>query len=236
MENLPHVINHSNVLSTSQSPKQLPAKKGSLSGGVMTYKDFIRRMKEKGYTASQFPVLIRSFCDYIKTFPVKKGTIGKILELACPDNTIISVCGKTHEGGCEREYSAELECWGNDDRRPFQNLHHSTQPTRNYNIITEIVVTKILRKEDKNNPKIQELLKCTNSLLEIIGSDNTCEYPMWAGIYKFFSRDFLNNSFNLYSGEKMIFYAINPDIDIDETILTMKVDILKVVRGLTMGC
>lgn len=203
--------------------------------GAITYKDFIRRMKEKGYTASQFPVLIRSFCDYIKTFPVKKGTIGKILELACPDNTIISVCGKNQEDGSEREYSAELECWSDDDRRPFQNLRHLIEPTRNYHIITEIIVTKILQKEsDNNDPKIHKLLDCINPILKIIGSNNTCEYPIWSGAYKFFSGDFLNNSFNLYSGEKMIFYAIDPDIDIDETILTMRVDILKQVRGLTM--
>ena len=202
-------------------------------GVVMTYKDFIRRMEEKGYTISRFPVLIRSLCDYVKTFPVKKGTIGKILELTCPDNTIISACGKTHEGGCKREYSIELECWSDDDRRPFQNLYHSMPLTQDYHVVAEIAITKILQKEPDNND--QKITKCVNPVLKIIGSDNACEYPMWSGIYKFIDRDFLNNSFNLYYGEKMIFYAVNPDIDIDETILTMKVDIFKQVRCLTMG-
>lgn len=47
-------------------------------GGVITYRDFIRIMEEEGYIISKFPVSIRN--PHIKTFPIKKGTIGKIIE------------------------------------------------------------------------------------------------------------------------------------------------------------
>lgn len=195
-------------------------------GGMITYKDFIRLIESRGYTISNYPVTIDKSSHIVKTFPVKKETIGKVLELTCPENTIFSACGNNHEGGCEREYSVDIKCFGDDNTEPFQSLHHSTPLTKDYHVVSEIITTKILQKEpDKDNPQIQEWAKYVNPMLKIIGSENSCEYPMWNGVYKLFSKDFLNNSFNLYSGEKIIFYLVNPDIDIVYTKFNMKVDI-----------
>lgn len=164
----------------------------------------------------------------ITTFPVKIKSIGKILILECPNNQIISACGITHEGGCQKLYSIDIKCLNNENKQPFQNLHYPVIITNNYHIVAEIVVTKLLTKEaDKGNATLQNWLENTNPILRAVAITNSFEYLMWNGVYKFFSKEFLNTSFNLYPNEKMIFYAINPDMDITKIKFELKADILE---------
>lgn len=182
-------------------------------------------MKGRGYILKS-PITIDESNPNIKTFPVKKDTIGKFLEFSCPNNTIISACGKTHPGDCNGSYySVNIKCFNEDNEESFQRDSYQSIPlTPDSQIVAEIIVTKILQKElDKN---VQENSEINNAILKIIGSENPYEYPMRSGVYKFLSRDFLERSFNLHSNEKMIFYAINPDNDIIKTKLQMKVDVL----------
>lgn len=199
---------------------------------MIPYKDFIKLMEERGYTYKN-QMTIGKYDSNIKVFPVKEQTIGKALEFQCPNNTIISVCGK--DLGCNNSYSCDIKFFDQDNKEAFQDLHYSIALTEDYHITMELVVTKVLQKSlDQNDSGIQKYVHVVNPILKIINSNNPREYPMWSGIYKLFSDNninndhiFLNNSFNLYAGEKMIFYAINPDIDIETVKFNMKVDVLE---------
>lgn len=202
---------------------------------MISYKEFIDLMKGRGYILKN-PIIINESSPNIQTFLVKKDTIGKFLEFSCPNNTIISACGKTHPGGCNGSYySVNIKCFNKDDEESFQGDSYQSIPlTPDSQIVAEIIVTKILQKElDKNDPKVQESSQINNAILKIIGSENPYEYPMRSGVYKFISRDFLERSFNLHSNEKMIFYAINPNIDITKIRFNLKADILEYNRGIT---
>lgn len=194
---------------------------------MILYKDYIKLMKERGYTHNGIST-VYEYNPNIKTFSVKNQSVGKVLEFQCPNNTIISACGNTHKEGCPNSYSINIRCLNEDNKEPFQDLHCSTRITDNFHVIAELVVTKILTKEpDKNNLVMQKWLEDTNPVLKAVGIENSCEHMMWYGVYKLFSKEFLNTSFNLYSNEKMIFYVVNPDIDITKVKFGLKVDILE---------
>ena len=196
---------------------------------MITYKDFIKRMEERGYyLKNKVPVPLHEDDFVAKTFIVEKGSTCKILEITCPDNSIIATCGKTHEGGCDRVYDCYIKCFDESGKEPFQGLHHSTKITNQYHILAELVVTKILTKDpDTTNIVMKEWLESTNPILRVVGIDNPREYTMWYGAYKFFSEKFLETSLNLYPGEKMVFYVTNPDIDIINVKFKLNVDILE---------
>lgn len=195
---------------------------------MITYKDYIKRMEDKGYIyKNNSPILIDESNPIIKTFTVKKGSIGKILELQCPNNSVISACGKTHEEGCEKLYFCDIKCFNDNNDEPFQDLHYSTQ-LQDKHAVAEIITTKILKKEpDKNHTKVKEWSEFVNPILKMIGSDDPHEHVMWFGVYKLFRTDFLNTSFNLYENQKMILYITNPDIDITKVKFRMKIDIFE---------
>lgn len=191
---------------------------------MISYKDYIKLMKSRGYVHNGISTIDESNPN-IKTFPIKSQSTDKILEFQCPNNTIISACGNTHEGGCPNSYSISVQCFDKDSREPFQDLHYSVRITDSYHIIAELVVTKILTRDpDKNNTVIQEWLEKTNPILRSIGIESPCEYLMWHGAYKSFSKEFLNTSFNIYPNEKMVFYVVNPDVDITRVVFNMKAD------------
>lgn len=192
---------------------------------MISYEDFIKLMEKRGYIHKN-QIAIDESNPNIEIFPIKKHTIGKVLEFQCPDNIILSICGKNH--GCNNSYYCRISFFDHENRQPFQELHNAVPLTKNYNVVAEIITTKILQKSpDKNNTEIQKNAEIVSSILKIIGSDNPFEYPMWSGIYNLFSKDFLNNSLNLYPKEKIIFYAINPDIDIEKVTLEIKADIFE---------
>lgn len=196
---------------------------------MITYNEYIKKMEEKGYVyKDNNPIIINESNHMIKTFTVKKGSIGKILELQCPDNAVISICGETHEGGCEKSYSCGIKCFGKDSKEPFQGLHHSTELKRNNHVVAEIVLTKILYKEPpKGHKKIQEWQELITPILRMIKSESPFEHIMWTGAYKIFNTDFVSRSFNLYENQKMTFYIVNPDTDIEKVSFEMKADILE---------
>lgn len=197
---------------------------------MISYKDYIELMERRGYVYNG-PITINESNPNIKTFQIKSRSTGKILELECPKNTIISACGNTHEGGCPNSYSINIQYLNDNNDEPFQNLHYPTKITDSYYVIAELIVTKILTKEpDKNDTEMQEWLEKTNPVLKTMGIENSYEYLMWHGIYKLFHKEFLNTSFNLYPNEKMVFYANNPDIDITVIKFELKVDIFEIKK------
>lgn len=197
---------------------------------MILYKDFIKLMEERGYTYKNQITIYESDSN-IKIFPVKEQTIGKALEFQCHNNTIISACGKD----LNNSYFCNIKFFNQDNKEAFQDLHYSIALTKDYHVAMELVVTKIMQKSpDQNNPDIQKYAHLVNPILKIINSDNPCEYPIWSGVYKLFSDNninndhiFLNNSFNLYSEEKMVFYAIKPDIDITKVKFNLKADVFE---------
>lgn len=194
---------------------------------MISYKDFIKLMEERGYTYKN-QIMINESNSNIKTFQVKEQTIGKVLELSYPDNTIISACGKSHNGGCPDSYSINIECFNDKNKEPFQELHYSTKLTNNQHVIAELIVTKILNKDPNEiDPNYKDWQVYGNPMLKLINSTHPYEHIMWVGVYKLFSREFLDQSFNLNPNEMMIFYMINPDVDITKVRFSLKADILE---------
>lgn len=196
---------------------------------MKTYKEFIDRMTEKGYTLiSNSPTTIDESNNSIKTFSTKKDTVAKILELQCPDNSIIALCGTEHNGGCHNSYTCNIECTDNDNKQPFQKLHRSTALTSAKHVVAEIIVTKILQHDPQlDNKKVKEWSETISPILKLIKSDNNREHIMWMGVYPKFNSEFIKTSFTLYGGQKMIFYVNNPDTDIEKVKFSMEVDMFE---------
>lgn len=194
---------------------------------MILYKEFIKLMEDKGYYHNGTEMINESSSN-IKTFILKKGSVGKILELKCPNNTIISACGTTHPGGCEKIYFCRINCTNEYNKEPFQDLHYATKLTDKQQIVAEIIVSKILQIEpNKIDANYKEWSMKCSPLLKLIGSENPCEHIMWVGAYNLFSKDFLKESFNVHGNENMIFYAVKPNIDITKIKFEMKADILE---------
>lgn len=194
---------------------------------MITYREFVKLMEGRGYFHNGIGTIDESY-SHIKTFTLKKGSVGKILELKCPSNTIISACGKTHPGGCEKFYSCKIKCTDEYNKEPFQDLHYATKLTDKQQIVAEIIVSKILQIDpNKIDANYKEWSMKCSPLLKLIGSESPCEHIMWIGAYSLFSKDFLKESFNIYGNENMIFYVVKPDIDITKIKFEMKADILE---------
>lgn len=196
---------------------------------MITYNDYIKRMEEKGYIyRSDNPITINESDSMIKTFTVNKGSVGKILELQCPSNAVISVCGKTHEGGCDKSYMCDIKCFDKDNNEPFKDSHHSTPLRHDKHVVAEIIVTKILYNEPpKGHKKIEEWQELISPILKMIESEDPRQHIMLVGTYKLFNTDFVNTSFNLYENQKMTFYINSPDTDIDRVKFDLKADIFE---------
>lgn len=196
---------------------------------MITYKEFKERMTEKGYCImDNSPIIIDNKNDMVNTYFTNKGKICKIIELYCPENRIIALCGTTHNGGCNNEYSCRIKCYNTTNDEPFQKIHNSTVLSNTDHVVAEIIVTKILQKEPpKDNQKVKEWSERISPISKLIKSENGLEHIMWAGAYPIFSEEFIKTSFTLYGGQKMTFYINNPDIDIDKVEFEMKADIFE---------
>lgn len=196
---------------------------------MITYKEFVDKMVEKGYTyKNNGPITIDESDNMIKTFPAKERSVSKILELQVPDNSIVALCGTEHNGGCHNSYICDIRCTDNGNKQPFQKEHHSTALTDRKHVLAEIIVTKILQQDPPlDNKKVKEWSEIIGPILKLIKSDNNREHVMWIGAYSKFDTEFIKTSFTLYGGQKMTFYANNSDIDIDKVKLNITVDIFE---------
>ena len=196
---------------------------------MITYKEFIEKMIEKGYSyKNNAPINIADENSIINKFYINKGKTGKIIEFSCPDNQIVSLCVTEHEGGCLNEYTCYLKCFDNHNNEPFQGLHYSTELTKDKHVVAEIIVTKILRNDPPTQyKKVKEWSDTIAPILKLIGSDNHREHIMWIGTYNKFSDEFNKASFTLYGGQKMTFYVQNPDVDITKVDFKFNVDIFE---------
>ncbi len=195
---------------------------------MITYKEFIAKMIEKGYAHKNNDPINISNSDIVKLFNVGKGQTGKIIEFSCPENQIISLCGTTHEGGCNNEYVCNIKCYDNYNNEPFQDLHYSTELTKDKHVIAEIIVTKILRNDPPTQyKKVKEWPETISPILKLIGLDNNREHIMWIGAYPKFDSEFNKTSFTLYGNQKMTFYVHNPDVDITKIEFNLGVDIFE---------
>ena len=196
---------------------------------MITYKEFVSKMIEKGYVyKNNGPIEIDESSKMVNTFSIKKGEIGKILELQVPDNSIVALCGIEHNGGCHNSYIFNIKCTNEQQQQPFQEKHNSTEITRTKHVLAEIIVTKILQQDPPlDNKKVIEWSETAKPILKLVGSNNYREHVMWAGAYPKFSSEFIKTSFTLYGSQKMIFYANNPDIDIENVKFNLKADIFE---------
>lgn len=196
---------------------------------MISYKEFIDKMIEKGYQLKkESPVIIDNNSNIVSTYSVKKGQIGKIVDIYCPENQIISLCGTDHIGGCDKEYSCRIKCYNRDDDEVFQNIHNSTALNQSEHVVAEVIVTKILQKEPpKDNQKVKDWSEKIGPILKLINSGNSLEHIMLTCAYPIIGKEFTRSSFTLYGGQKMTFYINNPDIDIERVEFEIKADIFE---------
>jgi len=203
---------------------------------MVPYIDFIKRMEEKGFIRkNNSPVLLDENNHMIKTFVLEKGITGKILQLTCPENTILSLCGDDLKTGSNHSnYICSLKCFDNEENEPFMKDHKGyilyvdPNDNRPKGSAIDIVITKVVKDEQtKIIAGVNNCLPLIGSVMRLIKSDNHLEYPMIVGIYQKITEYLTKNSFNLYPTEKIIFYALEPDTDIAKIKFELKVDILE---------
>ena len=193
------------------------------------YNEFIEKMKKDNYIRKNNDSIILDESNLMLTkHVVKKDTIGKFLELTCPDNIIITFCGR--KMNCDKKYEFKIKCYDENLKQPFSNIFRSsfliskkTQEFPGIMINYQMVITKIGNKISKIESPWEKIIGNT---LKIINSKNPNEYPLWSGNY-FAIDSFFYNGSCLKSGEKLVFYAVNPDIDIKNIDLKMEVDIFE---------
>lgn len=194
---------------------------------MITYKEFIEKMKEKGFIyKNNSPTLVNG--SMIKTFSVEKGTIGKIAELTCPKNTILSLCGQ--DMGCN-SYTCSLKCFDNDENEPFSKQHkgyalYIDKDNTAKGSVMDIVVTKVVKDEKSKKISGADDYSMLTTVMKMIKSNNHLEYPMLMGTYQKIPEYLVKNSFNLYQNEKIILYALEPDTDIIKTDFKIALDVL----------
>lgn len=196
---------------------------------MITYKEFVEKMTEKGYILNkESPIIINDKNDIVNIHSVKKGQIGKVVELNCPENKIMALCGTTHIGGCENEYFCNIKCYNADNEEPFQDIHNSTALNENNHVVAEMIITKILQKEaPKDNKKVKDWSEKIAPILKLIKSENHLEHVMLTCAYPIINKELTKTSFTLYGGQKMTFYINDPDTDIEKVEFEMKVDIFE---------
>jgi hypothetical protein len=196
---------------------------------MITYKEFIEKMIEKGYTHKNgAPINIAKNNGMIKTFCVNKGQTGKIIEFFCPENQIMALCGTEHEGGCYNDYICDIKCYDNHNNEPFQETHYSTELTKDKHVLAEIIATKILRNDPPiQYTKVREWSETISPILRLIGSNNNREHIMWVGAYQKFNSEFNKSSFTLYGNQKMTFYVHHPSTDIARVDFRFDIDIFE---------
>lgn len=193
------------------------------------YQEFMKKMEEDNFIRkNNGPTVLKDSDSMFTKYIVKKERIGKFLELVCPDNTIITACDK--KMNCDKEYEFKMKCFNDDLKEPFDNPFLSSlltsEKTKEFPGIIinyQIVITKI-------GNRIHEIPygweKMTKNVLKIIDSKNPKEYPLWSGAYRAI-HDFYHNGLFLESGQRLIFYAVRPDVDIKNVELKMDVDIFE---------
>lgn len=206
---------------------------------MISYIDFIKRMEEKGFVhKNNLPIMLDENSQMVKTFILEKGETGKILELTCPENTVISLCGDDLKtDSVHSDYTCTLKCFDHEGNEPFLKDHKGyilyVDPSDNRpkGSAIDIVITKVVKDEQaKNIAGVNNCLQLTESVMRLIKSDNPLEYPMIVGIYQKITEYLTMKSFNLYPTEKMIFYALEPDINITKVKFEIIVDIFEIKK------
>ena len=196
----------------------------------LTYREFIGKMEKDNYIRKNNDSIILDdsypiFAKYI----VKKDTIGKFLELVCPDKTIITFCGR--KMNCDKKYEFKIKCYDKVLKEPFGNPFRSSllvsEKTKEFPGIMvnyQIVITKMGNKIIEIEPGWEKIIGNT---LKIINSKSSNEYPLWSGAYEIIEQSAFDHGLYLESGQKLLFYAVNPDINIENIGLKMEVDIFE---------
>jgi hypothetical protein len=194
---------------------------------MITYKEFIEKMKEKGFVyENDSPILVNG--NMVNTFPLEKGMTGKIAELSCPKDTILSMCGQ--DMGCNN-YKCLLKCCDSGGNEPFSKEHkayvlYTDKDNNSKGSIMDIVVTKVVKDEKSKKISDADSYPMLKTVMNMIKSNNNLEYPILMGMYKKIPESLVKKSFNLYPNEKIIVYALEPDIDIVKTDFEIELDIL----------
>ena len=194
-----------------------------------TYNEFLEKMKVDGHTRKN--LILDGTEPIFNKYIVKKDTIGKFLGIICPINSVITHCG--NRIACDKNYQFSIKCCNDELNEPFSNPLRSsvlvakkTKKLPGIIVGNQMVVTKIGNKPNNIKDLDLEWQEQIKFVLNAINSTNPNEYPLWSGIYKEIN---FRQGFYLESGEKLIFYAISPDLDIKSIDLKLEVDMFEKV-------
>jgi hypothetical protein len=193
------------------------------------YREFIEKMEKNNYIRKNDGSTILDDSDPIfAKYIVKKDKKGKFLELVCPSDTIITICGR--KMNCDNRYEFKMKCYDNDLNEPFKNpfissllVSEKTEEFPGIMINYQLVITKIGNKTIEVPSGWERMIE---TALKVIGSKKPNEYPLWSGAYEAIY-NFGDNGLYLESGQKLVFYAINPEFDIRNIELIMEADIFE---------
>ncbi|MDD3813287.1 MAG: hypothetical protein PHZ02_01465 [Desulfocapsaceae bacterium] len=162
--------------------------------------DFVKEMLRHGWIFADniSPHIITHDSSIIFRHIVTKQDIGNVLEITCPENKYISICGRNH---FVRNYPPHIF-----------SLRCSNKSDRDISPGTEIIIRK--RKEWILNGT-ELFYENAGNLSPIIGERVKLwneEFPFPAGI-------------SISSGEILCFRVVNPNIDINKVELFMQADI-----------
>lgn len=191
------------------------------------YNEFIEKMRKDGYTRKNNDTIHINESDTIfAKYEVKKDTIDKFLELTCPSNTIITHCGD--KMNCDKKYEFRIKCYDEYMKEPFSDpfrssllLSKKTKELPGLIVNYQTIITKTGTRFYNLEPEWEKYVKMA---LKIIGSKDPSEYPIYSGAYDAMN---LCNGTYLEKGQKLIFYAIEPENDIKNIDLKMDIDIFE---------
>lgn len=82
------------------------------------YETFLRGMKRHWRLEKAREVIRETDADYISTFTVEKGALGKVMELFCPESRAVSICGQSQADHQESPYFFALRCFDESGGEP----------------------------------------------------------------------------------------------------------------------
>ncbi len=82
------------------------------------YEIFLKEMKGRLRLEKARVVISETDMDYIRTFAVKRGTSGKVMELFCPASKAVAIRGQSQARPQESPYFFTLRCFDESGKEP----------------------------------------------------------------------------------------------------------------------
>lgn len=171
---------------------------------INRYEAFLMDMKSNWWLEKARGIIRETDIDYIRTFPLRRRSAGKVMEMRCPQSKAVSIFGKnqteckaenkTKEFNIKDPYAFTMRCFDNHDEELDQ-------------------AARINIKKVSTDGGISSAWRlCYGNL-----APKKPGYQFPEGAY-------------LFSNEILVIEIINPDIDIERTEILIEADVFQVLN------